>query len=197
MIDTKNKILAAASHLFLEGGLSALNVRAIASRAGVSTIGIYSHFQGKQGILDQLYIQAYDYIYEAANVPRSIVSPRKQLLQVAENYLKAAKHHEGHYRLIFGESGASFTPSPEAKQARTRAFNRLVKIVANLLPESATQLQQEETTLELWALVHGYVSLGHHAVTELAQGKHWQRLVLTATANHIDAIEATDPRAPA
>ena len=50
----KENILQAASELFLEGGSAALSVRAIARRAGVSTMGIYSHFEGKQGSLDAL-----------------------------------------------------------------------------------------------------------------------------------------------
>ena len=58
----KGRILAAASELFLEGGVRALSVRAMANRAGVSTIGIYSHFNGKQGILDALYIEGFEHI---------------------------------------------------------------------------------------------------------------------------------------
>ena len=56
MSNNKEKILEAASVLFLKGGSAALSVRAIAKAAGVSTIGIYSYFEGKQGILDVLYI---------------------------------------------------------------------------------------------------------------------------------------------
>ena len=41
----KSKILYAASALFLEGGLAALSVRAISKKAGLSTIGIYSHIK--------------------------------------------------------------------------------------------------------------------------------------------------------
>ena len=56
MKNSKERILLAASKLFLNGGISALSVRAIARESNLSTIGIYSHFNGKQGILDALYI---------------------------------------------------------------------------------------------------------------------------------------------
>ena len=64
-MDARTKILNAASELFLEGGGDALSVRAISKRAGLSTIGIYSHFQGKQGILDALYIEGFNHVREA------------------------------------------------------------------------------------------------------------------------------------
>ena len=60
--DTRQKILEAASALFLKGGTNALSVRAIAEGAGMSTIGIYSHFKGKQGILDALYIEGVELV---------------------------------------------------------------------------------------------------------------------------------------
>ena len=44
----KEKIVAAATALFEERGLEALSVRTVAQGAGLSTIGIYSHFKGKQ-----------------------------------------------------------------------------------------------------------------------------------------------------
>ena len=50
MTDSKSKILMAASELFAENGAGGLSVRAISGRAGLSTIGIYNHFNGKQGI---------------------------------------------------------------------------------------------------------------------------------------------------
>ena len=62
--DTRQKILEAASTLFLKGGTHALSVRAIAEGASMSTIGIYSHFKGKQGILDALYIEGFTLVDE-------------------------------------------------------------------------------------------------------------------------------------
>ncbi|MEM6604761.1 MAG: TetR family transcriptional regulator, partial [Pseudomonadota bacterium] len=55
----KERILLAASKLLASGGLASLSVRAIATEAGLSTIAIYSHFQGKQGVLDALYIEGF------------------------------------------------------------------------------------------------------------------------------------------
>ncbi len=72
MSSNKDNILQAASTLLLEKGLAGMSVRAIAKLAGVSTIGIYSHFQGKQGILDALYIEGYQYVGEAMQAAGAI-----------------------------------------------------------------------------------------------------------------------------
>ena len=102
MSDAKSTILKAASELFLEGGTSALSVRAISKRAGVSTIGIYSHFKGKQGILDELYIEGFEKVFAAMDILKSAKGPRETILQGVKGYLEVADKYEAHYRLIFG-----------------------------------------------------------------------------------------------
>ena len=167
MTDTKTRILEAASKLFLKGGSKALSVRAIAAQAGLSTIGIYSHFQGKQGILDSLYTEAYGFVSDAMDVETDGVSARDAVLQAARNYLDNAEHHEAHYRLIFGEGDGSFEPSLEAQQAGADAFKRLQDLVAPLLPESAAAEERQDAALQIWALIHGWISLKHHAVAQV------------------------------
>ena len=108
--NNKAKILAAASDLFLEGGVSALSVRAIAARAGVSTIGIYSHFNGKDGLLEALYIEGFDMVSKAMDID-DLSHPRLSVLKACERYMDIAENHKAHYQLIFGEAGSRYEPS--------------------------------------------------------------------------------------
>ncbi|GAF55442.1 transcriptional regulator, TetR family [Psychrobacter sp. JCM 18901] len=109
-MDARTKILNAASELFLEGGGDALSVRAISKRAGLSTIGIYSHFQGKQGILDALYIEGFNLVREAMDVIPEGRANKEQVLEACLGYLNVGEKYEAHYRLIFGESDAGYQP---------------------------------------------------------------------------------------
>ncbi|MFT6897758.1 MAG: AcrR family transcriptional regulator [Paraglaciecola sp.] len=188
MNDAKSKILAAASDLFLEGGSSALSVRAISKRAGLSTIGIYSHFNGKQGILDELYIEGFELVAAAMDRDQGFPSPRDAILEGVKGYLHIADKYEAHYRLIFGESDASYTPSPEAQEASQKAFARLIEGVSILLPVSASFQEKQKTALEIWALVHGFVSLKHHAVSSVLELEDWNELTLHAMGTHVDGI---------
>jgi AcrR family transcriptional regulator len=193
MNDAKSTILQAASELFLEGGTSALSVRAISKRAGVSTIGIYSHFNGKQGILDELYIEGFEKIFAAMDVLKAAKDPRETILLGVRGYLDMADKYEAHYRLIFGESDAGYSPSDEARTMAEKAFKRLIDISSLILPKSTTFTDKKRIALEIWAFIHGYVSLKHHAKSTLISIEDWNLLAINALSTHIDAIIAKHP----
>jgi len=188
MSDAKNTILQAASELFLEGGTSALSVRAISKRAGVSTIGIYSHFKGKQGILDELYIEGFEKVFSAMDILDTNAPVRDVILQGVKGYLEVADQYEAHYRLIFGEGDAGYLPSKEAQAMAEKAFKKLVDISSLILPEDTKKAEKQRVALEIWAFVHGYVSLKQHAISTLISPAEWNSLALSALATHIDAI---------
>ena len=188
MNDAKNTILQAATELFLEGGSAALSVRAISKRAGVSTIGIYSHFKGKQGILDQLYIEGFGKIFSIIDIIDSTAPPREVILNGVKGYLAVADQYEAHYRLIFGESDKGYSPSEEARAMSEKAFKKLVEVSSLLLPQDTEVSKKQRIALEIWAFVHGYVSLKHHAISTLIKPAEWNSLALSALATHIDAI---------
>lgn len=188
MITNKEKILEAASALFLSGGTGALSVRAIAKAAGVSTIGIYSHFDGKQGILDALYIEGFEKVETAMTVSTDGVAPRDVVARAASNYLDLAESNGAHYRLIFGESDASYKPSVKAESAGIVAFEKLTSGIAGLLPTGATLGAKQTAALQVWSLMHGAVSLRHHGVAELVDMRDWRENTLKAVMLLIDGI---------
>tara|TARA_Y100000815_G_scaffold62467_1_gene50923 strand:- start:429 stop:1034 length:606 start_codon:yes stop_codon:yes gene_type:complete len=190
MSDPKSKILKAASELFMQGGTAALSVRAIAARAGISTIGIYSHFQGKQGILDALYIEGFTAVIDALAVDELSADPRERVLLAARRYLETAQTYEPHYGLIFGKLDDSYQPSEAARLVGLRGFERLTELVAGMLPSDASAAQQRTQALQIWALIHGFVGLKNHAVGELVDMRCWKERALDAVEILIDAIIA-------
>jgi len=171
----------------MEGGVGALSVRAISARAGLSTIGIYSHFQGKQGVLDALYIEGFERVGTAMKDAAGD-SPRELVLDAIRRYLANAEEHEAHYRLIFGEGADGYTPSPEAQLVGADAFRACVRVVATLLPANATLLEKQDAAMQIWAMVHGYVSLKHHAVSGMIDMSDWQSRAMKGIAVLVDAI---------
>lgn len=190
MIESKAKILTAASELFAQSGASGLSVRAISSRAGLSTIGIYNHFNGKQGILDALYIEGFQLVMQAIDVAEEAPSPRDDVLLGLSNYISMAANHRGHYQLIFGTGDPTYTPSSGATAVGENAFNRLTYLVSRALPASLSGREKREAALQLWALAHGYVSLQDHEATELIPNTAWRDLMMNAVTTHLDAIIA-------
>lgn len=194
MIESKAKILIAASELFAESGANALSVRAISKRAGLSTIGIYNHFKGKQGILDALYIEGFQLVIQTTEVDLDDLSPRDAVLKGLSNYIDLAAKHRGHYELIFGRGDPSYTPSSAAIAVGEEAFNRLTHLVSLTLPKHMSGRDRREAALQLWALAHGYVSLQDHEATELIPHTAWRDLIMNAVTIHLDAIIADAER---
>ncbi|MBF4488375.1 TetR/AcrR family transcriptional regulator [Psychrobacter sp. N25K4-3-2] len=190
-MDARTKILNAASELFLEGGGDALSVRAISKRAGLSTIGIYSHFQGKQGILDALYIEGFNLVRDAMNVIPDGKANKEQVLEACLGYLNVGEKYEAHYRLIFGESDAGYQPSIEAIAARDSAFSKLVRVAGSYLPDGAGIEERRQIALDIWAIVHGYVSISHHMVFTDDIKLDWKSMALRVVAVQLDAVDIT------
>ena len=184
---TKIRILDAASALFLDGGAAALSVRAIANRAGLSTIGIYSHFKGKQGILDTLYIEGFGYVSDAVKASHAEGDPKAAIIAATHRCIMVAEQHRAHYKLIFGEGDSNYIPSSDAKQAGRDAFFELVALTSTALPEHATLDERQQFAVGIWALVHGFISLQHHAVSNIIVTKNWQEMALQAMAVYVEA----------
>lgn len=194
MIESKAKILTAASELFAESGANGLSVRAISKRAGLSTIGIYNHFNGKQGILDALYIEGFQLVIKTTEVELDTLSPRNAVLKGLSNYIDLAAKHRGHYQLIFGRGDPTYIPSSAAIAVGEEAFNRLTNLVSHSLPKHLSGRRRREAALQLWALAHGYVSLQDHEATELIPHTAWRDLIMNAVTTHLDAIIADAER---
>src|SRR4051812_15785478 len=57
--ETSTAILEAAGTLLAKEGAEALTVRRIAAAAGCSTMGLYSRFGGKDGVVEHLFIEGF------------------------------------------------------------------------------------------------------------------------------------------
>lgn len=182
---TRAKILAAASELFLEGGAAALSVRAISKRAGLSTIGIYSHFNGKQGVLDALYIEGFNKVTAAMDLDSIEEIDFQKIIKSCEQYLRVAYKNEAHYRLIFGESDAGYQPSPEAREAATNSFKKLLSNTGAYIQTKGLKIDRLQGALDIWAVMHGYVSISHHAMA--AEELDWAGMALQAVQRQIRA----------
>ncbi|MEM9396945.1 MAG: TetR/AcrR family transcriptional regulator [Pseudomonadota bacterium] len=182
----KDRILNAASQLLVNKGIESLSVRAIAQTAGLSTIAIYSHFQGKEGVLDDLYVEGFRLLKNAIDATMSIENPVEAAIAGTESYIDIARENEGHYRLMFGETG--YTPSSNAQRAAWDAFASLVSQVARLLPTTSSRATQQRAAMRLWAMIHGYVSLRHHVIGSMLDYSQWHRMTMDSSSQAIREI---------
>lgn len=185
----KEKILAAAAELLREKDAPGLSVRAIAAQAGTSTIGIYSHFQGKQGVLDALYIEAIDELREAMATAAQLPDPRIAVVQGLETYVTLSREREAGYRLVFGDETPAYQPGEAALEAKLAAFMGLTELVARLFPPDTPPAELKAAAMRMWALVHGFMSISHQVIGKLVSARTLYGELRAGVEAQIDDIE--------
>jgi AcrR family transcriptional regulator len=158
---TRDAILAASLRVLAAEGHDALTVRRVAAEAGCSTIGVYTWFGGKEGLLEALYIEGFASFTKALKRAKDSTSPHALLLGQARQYRKWALANPLHYRVMFLRVGSGFEPhSEEAQQAGQAAFDVLLHAVR--VATDRGEIHEPDSiavAMNLWATMHGLVSL--------------------------------------
>ena len=157
--DAELEILEAASRILSADGASALTVRRIAGEAGCSTMGIYSRFGGKDGVVDALYAEGFRFLCEGMSALAPTDDPVADLRRCELRYRELALAHATHYMVMFGGAVPGFVPSPESKALAHDAFDRLVASVQRCIDAGAFTGDGREVAHTLWSAMHGQVML--------------------------------------
>ncbi|MFZ4486615.1 MAG: TetR/AcrR family transcriptional regulator [Candidatus Nanopelagicales bacterium] len=157
-VEVTASLIDAALGLLEEAGLPALTVRAVATRASVAPMGVYSRFGNKDGLLEALFAHGFDTLQTAVETP-SDASPLRRLTIGCLGYRQFAIDNPQLYHLMF-EQMMLLELSPESREAARRSFTTLVDRVqdamnsGDLTPGDSTEVAQQ-----VWSAMHGAVSL--------------------------------------
>jgi AcrR family transcriptional regulator len=100
--EVRTRVLAAAKALFADEGVAGLSIRAIAARAGIPAMTLYSYFPGKMGIVRALWSEAFAPLFvELDAAEASEVEPRARLHKVARTMVDYWKRFPERYRIVF------------------------------------------------------------------------------------------------
>lgn len=180
----REEILAAVSELLDEtNDESAVSIRAIAERVGVTPPSIYRHFADKEAMLGavcaEVFVQLTDGITAAA---ASATSPLAALAEAGHCYVRFGLEHPEHYRLVFMrpplndeeidhsdlrpalESGVIPESHPlfsgdalAASQAFKALYDLVDAVVANVPKRRRPDVFA--ITTSMWTAMHGITSL--------------------------------------
>lgn len=153
----REALILAGLAILEEDGLSALSLRKVAQRAGVSHAAPAHHFDGKHGLLVAIATRGFQTFtkYMRDEQFRDGEEPRAQLLGISNGYLKFAREHNALFRLIFT---TEYKENIDAalQEASAEAYAVLAEVCANFEPSPAGSGVNE---LKVWAAVHGYAEL--------------------------------------
>ena len=153
---TRETLLDAALRLLEERGPGALRVRDVAAAADQSTMGVYTHFGSKQGLLEQLYLYGFARLEQRLDDVPSGGQGRQELLAFALAYRTFALDNDALYGLMFERATTDFVPSDASRLAGLATFEMLATRVAEWRPEFTEPAADAHL---IWATMHGLVTI--------------------------------------
>lgn len=157
--DVESALLNAASQLLAAEGPGALSVRRIAEAAGVSTMGVYSRFGGKHGIVEALWRQGFE-DFSALLHASTGTDALDRLVVGARRYREFALAHPTTYGIMFQQAVPEFVPSTDAVEFSQASFATFVGYVADAIDDGyLAEADPTEVAQSIWATLHGLVAL--------------------------------------
>ncbi|WP_121162119.1 TetR/AcrR family transcriptional regulator [Micromonospora pisi] len=153
--DLQRALLAAAVEAIGESGPTALSLRDLARRAGVSHAAPTHHFGDKAGLLTVLATHGFHLLADdLARVRKETGS----LLEIGVGYVRFAVEHRAHFEVMFRPE-LYRRDDPLLLAAKKRATDELQAGVATLAEPPEEGQDARRAGLAAWSIVHGFATL--------------------------------------
>lgn len=158
--DVGRSLLAAAHAVLAEEGAGALTVRRIAADAGVSTMNVYSRFGGKDGVVEELFIDGFHRLCAAMQQLPHTDDPIADLRRCRARYRRFALDNPTYYAVMFERVVPDFVPGERGRAAAHEALSGLVGAVQRAIDAGRLDVTNPWlVAVGLWSTCHGLVSL--------------------------------------
>lgn len=155
-----HSLLRAAGDLLAKQGAGALTVRRIAADAGVSTMNVYSRFGGKDGVVEQLFLQGFELLARAMHDAGESDDPLDDLFRCGQAYRTFALEHSTLYAVMFQRVVPDFEPSESAIAAGRATLGQLAARLARAMDHGIIRsMDPQHAAAIVWSTCHGVVSL--------------------------------------
>lgn len=161
--DVRERLVAAALRLLRERGAAELTVRRVAEMADSSTMGIYSRFGSRAGMVGAVYRRGFQMLREALTAARDAMAttdePVDRIVALGVAYRRFALDNPALYGLMFERPLPDFDPSPEL---RTEALGTTFGLLVDEVDRAVLAVADEDPLLPaymLWTVMHGMTSI--------------------------------------
>lgn len=156
---TRDRTLDAAAQLLRDEGPGALTVRRIATEAGLSTMAIYHHFGGKDGLVEALYVDGFQALDDALAAVPITDDPIADVTALALAYREVAITRPGYYEVMFGRPFPGFEPTPQARARAMRPWRAFASALERCEAAGLLTVPAANAALLLWSTGHGLLML--------------------------------------
>jgi AcrR family transcriptional regulator len=191
--DLKNALIEAGIDILTKEGVSALSLRKVARKAGVSHAAPYAHFADKQALVAAISTSGHEKIYKriVGILEQYPDDPLRQLVETAWAYARFGFEEPDHFRITFSGVVERERDYPSLVEMAAKNFELVRTLVMRC--QEAGILNPGEPDLVVvgaWGLVHGLVSLVQQGqVSHSVLARYSLREVLIFTLNQISQVE--------
>ena len=153
----REALLAAGRDILTEDGVTALGLRAVARRVGVSPTAVYRHFRDKEALLAAIAADGFRGLAAAMRAAAAETGdPRSRMAATGSAYVCYAVANSAVVRLMFGPEITDKSAHPDLRAAGEEAFGVLS---GELAATGARDAASPDAALAAWSLVHGLSTL--------------------------------------
>ncbi|HEY0519660.1 MAG TPA: TetR/AcrR family transcriptional regulator [Ilumatobacteraceae bacterium] len=164
-----SSLLRSASDLLANEGAGALTVRRIANAAGVSTMNVYSRFGGKDGVVEQLFIEGFRRLGDSMRAVVETDDALADVMSCGQSYRRFAIENPTLYSVMFDRVVPDYRPTVEAQLIAAATLELLANRLERAMTAGALRpADRLHTAALVWATCHGVVSLELKAVGPVA-----------------------------
>jgi AcrR family transcriptional regulator len=159
--DVRRQVLDAAIDIIAREGVEHVSMREVARRAGVSHQAPYHYFGDRAGIFAAISEEGFTVLASAfQQVQRDgTIDPKSPAKAGLATYLRFARDHVGHFRVMFRTDISGLSSHPEANECADKAFAELLTMVARTIGHSTDPKDALTFAIMLWSQAHGLATL--------------------------------------
>jgi AcrR family transcriptional regulator len=157
----RERLVDAGLELLDRHGPAELTVRRIAEAAGTSTMGVYTKFGGRTGVLEAIYRRGFELLRAALGAVPADGDAVRHVLDLALAYRRFAIANPALYAFMFEQPVPDFDPDPTLRvEVLNTTFGLLVTAVRRASAQGALAGGDPvHTSVLVWCLAHGMVTL--------------------------------------
>lgn len=164
----RQEILDAALHLIVKHGFSALSMRKIASRLGVTATTIYNYYASRDELYFFIRIRGFEILFEAiANAYNAKNDPYEKLCAAVGEYVRFGIRNPDYYEIMFINRGVPKfldcigTPLEKVAGREKKKSIQTFLFIAHGFAEylKISDAKARYLTIKLWTELNGIVSL--------------------------------------
>lgn len=157
--DLPRALRVAAVQVIVDKGLGAFSLREVARRAGVSHAAPGYHFGDVRGLLTEVAIEGFEYLYaETAEAASATHDPVDRLKAIGRAYVRVGVEYPAHCEVMFRDDAIN-PDNDQLQVAGLRAYGLLQSTVADIARQHNSPVDVTDASRLCWAMVQGLVQL--------------------------------------